>query len=109
VRGVLAWLLVRSEPVPDELFSGSPVPWTHAAAAIRDGDLANAADRLESIGARTVAAEVRFHAARSLTQTDTTEAARLLELAAAFWRSVGATARLATVEEVGAELRAAAS
>ena len=70
---------------------------------------ADAAEILASIGARTIEADVRLHAARLLTESDPAEAVRQLDLATAFWRSVGATARLAQVDDVRRLLREEAS
>ena len=109
VAVVVAWRELMSEPVPDELLRGPTVPWVEAARLVSGGDPAAAADLMASIGARTIEADVRLHAARMAAEADTAESARQLDLATGFWRSVGATARLAQVDEVRVLLRSAAS
>ena len=109
VAAVLAWCQLMSEPVPDELLRGPTVPWTASARLAAAGEPATAADVLEAIGARTMEAKLRLHAARLLVSSAPAEALRQLDLAGAFWRSVGATARLAQVDGLRMELGQAAS
>jgi tetratricopeptide (TPR) repeat protein len=111
VTAVIAWRELMGEPVPEEVLRGSPVPWVEAARLVADGRAIAAADALAAIGARTLEAQVRLHAARTAAQAghELAEAARQLDLATDFWRSVGATAQLAQVDEVRALTRAAAS
>jgi hypothetical protein len=61
------------------------------------------------MGARSLGAQLRLQAAKTLTKADPNEALRQLDLAAAFWQEVRATARLAAVDAVRVSLRAAAS
>ena len=111
VTAVIAWRELMDEPVPEEVLRGSPVPWVEAARLVADGQAIAAADALAAIGARTLEAQVRLHAARTAAQAghDLAEAVRQLDLATDFWRSVGATAQLAQADEVRALTRAAAS
>ena len=56
------------------------------------GKVVEAADLLGAIGARSMEANVRRRAAEVIEGTDPDEALRQLDLAAAFWREVGAKA-----------------
>jgi class 3 adenylate cyclase/tetratricopeptide (TPR) repeat protein len=105
----LAWAQLQDDPFPEKLFGSWDTPWIRAARLIGAGEPAAAADVLREIDARTDEAAVRLHAGRMLVSSDPAEAGRQLELAAAFWRSVGATAALAAVDEVAATMRQAAS
>ncbi len=109
MAAVVVWRELTSAPVPDELLRGPAVTWTEAARLVSDGASAAAADLLAAIGARTIEADVRFHAARMAAQDDQVEASQQLDLAVEFWRSVGVTARLAQVDEVRGLFRSAAS
>ncbi len=109
VSSVVAWLELSHEPLPKELLRGPSVAWTRAATLVSEGVPVAAADLLTAIGARPIEADVRLHSARLLAEEDPSEAARQLELATAFWRSVGATARLAQADEVLRLLRSKAS
>jgi hypothetical protein len=109
ISAVLVWLQLSDDPVPEDLLVGPVVAWTRAARLVSVGAPADAAEILSSIGARTIEADVRLHAARLLTESDPAEAVRQLDLATAFWRSVGATACLAQVDDVRRLLRAEAS
>ncbi len=109
VAAVVVWRELMSGQVPDELLRGPTVPWIEAARLVSDGDPAAAADLMASIGARTIEADLRLHAARMAVQADPAEAARQLDRATEFWRSVGATALLVQVDEVRGLLRSAAS
>ena len=74
-------------------------PWSSAGQAIADGELAHAADILESTGARTLVAAVRLRAARQAAARGRhAEAAEQLAPALAFYREVGATAYLGEAE-----------
>jgi hypothetical protein len=109
VEAALAWCALRSEPLPSVLTDGRSSTWTDATALISAGNDPGAADVLEEIGARRLEAEVRFQAAQRLHDAEPQEAARQLAGACAFWRTVGATARLAQADEVRAALAPAAS
>jgi hypothetical protein len=61
------------------------------------------------MGARSAEAEARLLAAEALVERDAVEAARQLDLAAGFWRSVGAAARLRALGGVRSTLDRAAS
>ena len=109
VAAALAWVQLRDDPMPSEMGGTAELPWKSAVDLLRRGDAAAAADVLAGIGARASEAPVRHHAAQALTRVDPAEAERQLELACAFWRSVGATARLTDAEQLRAQLRSAAS
>jgi hypothetical protein len=109
VAAALAWVQLRDDPIPSEIGGSEELPWASAVDLIRRGDPVAAADVLAAIGARANEAPVRLHAAQALADADPAEAQQQLELACAFWRSVGATARLAHADEVRARLRPAAS
>ena len=98
-------LLDRGRPVPPELFRGPDVPWRRATQLLCDGRAGEAADLLHAIGARSLEAEVRLHAARS----GEPDGLAHLDSAGAFWRSVGAEARLAELERVRAAVDVSAS
>jgi hypothetical protein len=98
-----------NDPIPIEIGGSEELPWARAVDLLRRGDPAAAADVLAGIGARATEAPVRHHAAQALAEVDPAEAERQLELACAFWRSVGATARLADAERLRGQLRTAAS
>ena len=109
VAAALAWVQLRGDdPIPSEIGGSDELPWASAVDLIRRGDPVAAADVLAGIGARANEAPVRLHAAQALADADPAEAQQQLELACAFWRSVGATARLAHADEVRAKLRPAA-
>ena len=74
-----------------------------------DDRAGEAADVLASVGAVSREADVRLHAAGRLASRDPAAAEQQLDRAVAFWRTVGATARLATAERLRIELRATAS
>jgi class 3 adenylate cyclase/tetratricopeptide (TPR) repeat protein len=79
----------------------SDLPWRAVCNAILEQELSRAADILASIGERSLQAEVRLEAAKSLAAAGKLpEAERELELARAFWRGVGATAYLRAADEV---------
>ncbi len=110
VAAALAWLQLRGDdPIPSEIGGSEELPWASAVDLIRRGDPVAAADVLAGIGALANEAPVRLYAAQALADADPAEARQQLELACAFWRSVGATARLAHADEVRAKLRPAAS
>jgi tetratricopeptide (TPR) repeat protein len=109
VAAALAWATYHREPLPPEMLVGPETPWREAARLVGAGRPAEAAEILAPIGARTIEAEVRLNAARSLVEADPAGASCQLDLAAAFWRDVGATARLREVDAVRVSLRAAAS
>ena len=73
------------------------------------GEVVAAADLLESMGARSIEANVRRRAAELLQLPDPAESLRQLDRAAAFWRGVGAKASLRQVDELSLALRPAAS
>ena len=73
------------------------------------GEVVAAADLLESMGARSIEANVRRRAAELLQVPDPAESLRQLDRAAAFWRGVGAKASLRQVDELSLALRPAAS
>ena len=98
-------LLDRGRPIPPELFRGPDVPWRRATQLLCDGRAGEAADLLHAIGARSLEAEVRLHAARA----GDTDGLAHLNSAGAFWRSVGAEARLAELERVRAAVDVSAS
>jgi predicted ATPase/class 3 adenylate cyclase len=76
-------------------------PWSEAAAAIAEDDLAHAATILERTGARTLEAAVRLRAARRYAEEGrVAEAEAQLEQARAFWRTVGAIAYQREADEV---------
>ena len=108
VSAALAWAQLHDDAFPEDLF-GANTPWSRSARSLGSGDPGAGADILKEVGAKTYEAAYRLHAARSLESSDPVGAERELDLATAFWRSVGATARLAAAEEVAARLRAAAS
>jgi hypothetical protein len=95
----------RGASIAPELIPGPDVPWRRATELLATGRPGAAADVLAGIGARTIEAEVRLHAARM----GEADALAQLEAAAAFWRSVGADARLAEVERVRATVNESAS
>jgi tetratricopeptide (TPR) repeat protein len=67
-------------------------PWLAAARAISDRDFRSAAERMVAIGARTLEAAIRFHAAVQLGREGRgDEAEAELQDALSFYRSVGAT------------------
>ncbi len=105
----LACAHALDDPMPDTLLSGRRNPWVEATRLVSAGTAIGAADVLAAIGARTAECEARLLAASSLAASDPVEALRQLELATAFLRSVGAVARLASLDELAAELRSAAS
>jgi class 3 adenylate cyclase/tetratricopeptide (TPR) repeat protein len=105
----LGWAVLRDDPFPEALFGLWETPWTEAARLIRHGDPGAAADVLRAMGAVTPEARVRQFAATSLAASDPAEALRQLQLAAAFYRAVDATAQLARIDELAATLRRAAS
>jgi class 3 adenylate cyclase/tetratricopeptide (TPR) repeat protein len=109
VSCVVAWLELSDKPVPDELLVGPVTEWTRAAALVSQAEPVAAADLLSSIGARAIEADVRLHAAQQCAASGPLEAEQQLQLAAAFWQSVGATARLAMLDDVRRLLRSAAS
>jgi hypothetical protein len=109
VNVAVAWVTHHDEPLPDALLRGPEAPWRDAARLVAAGGAAEAADVLAEIGARSVEAEVRLHAAERLAAADPAGAARQLDRAATFWREVHATALLTQVDAVRAALRAAAS
>lgn len=109
VSCVVAWLELSDKPVPDELLVGPVTEWTRAAALVSQAEPVAAADLLSSIGARAIEADVRLHAAQQCAASSPLEAEQQLQLAAAFWQSVGATARLAMLDDVRRLLRSAAS
>jgi len=85
---------VFTERLPD-------VPWREACRAIVRREYAVAADVLESMGCRPLEADLRLWAAQSLAVEGwLSEAERQLELARAFYRSVGATAYLREADEI---------
>jgi tetratricopeptide (TPR) repeat protein len=76
-----------------------PTPWTDAALAVGNGDLAGAAVILERTGARVLEAAVRLRAAQAAAAEGRhADAARQLAPARAFYREVGASAYLAEAE-----------
>jgi hypothetical protein len=110
ISAALAWVQLRGDdPIPSEIGGSEELPWASAVDLLRRGDPVAAADVLAGIGATANEAPVRLYAAQALAGADPEEAGRQLELACAFWRSVGATARLTRADEVRAMLRPAAS
>jgi hypothetical protein len=105
----VAWSRLRDDPFPAELVRDTGTPWAETCRLISQGDLVGAADLLAAMGARSLGAQLRLQAAKTLTKADPNEALRQLDLAAAFWQEVRATARLAAVDAVRVSLRAAAS
>ena len=78
---------------------GLRTPWSEAALAIGDGDLARAADIVERTGARTLEAAVRLRAAQKYAgEGRRAEAAEQLAPALAFYREVGASAYVREAE-----------
>jgi tetratricopeptide (TPR) repeat protein len=108
VAAALAWARVSVGGFPMDRYP-QPTTWMEAARLIGQGELAAAATVLGEMGARTIEARVRLHAASVLATQDADAARRQLELAHSFWRSVGAAALLVRANEVDAALRAAAS
>ncbi len=108
IRAALAWGRLRDDPFPEHRLGSSATPWVNAGRQLTCGDPVGAADVLASMGARTLEAQVRLHAATTLAAAAPGEAAHQLELARGFWHAVGATAQLARVDGVAATLRAAA-
>ncbi len=98
-------LLERGRPVPPELIRGPDVPWRRATELLCGGRAGEAADLLQAIGARSMEAEVRLHAARA----GNPDGLAQLSSAGRFWRSVGAEARLADLERVRAAVDVSAS
>ena len=75
--------------------------WRDACRSAADGDYVDAADRLASIGEVPLQMQLRMLAARSLTDSGRpAEAGAQLELARAFYRTVGATAFLAEADGI---------
>jgi len=83
--------------------------WASAAGLVARDEIAAAADLLDGIGAHTDAASVRVVAAHRLVSQDPQRAAAQLELAATFYRGVGATAVLVELDELRSRFRLAAS
>jgi len=80
------------QPLVDEMVDS---PWRDAARAACDGDFATAASTFARIGAQTAEAAARAYAARLLVaRGDAIAGAGERALAASFYRSVGAIARL---------------
>jgi class 3 adenylate cyclase/tetratricopeptide (TPR) repeat protein len=75
--------------------------WRDVCEAVLGGELTRAAEALETIGEKSLQAEVRLRAARSLLDEGrVSEAQAQLERARAFWRSVGASGHLSEADEV---------
>ena len=106
VQAILTWLGRRTEAVPDELLRGDlESPWRRCVTLLADGSTGTAADLMWDTGARSIASEIRLHAARS----GGLDALAQLDLASEYWHSVRADARLAEVEHVRASIQEAAS
>jgi class 3 adenylate cyclase/tetratricopeptide (TPR) repeat protein len=76
-------------------------PWRDACRALVDGEDAQAADTLASIGTERLAAELRLRSARALASAGRLgEAEAQLELGRAFFRTVGGTAFLAEADAI---------
>jgi DNA-binding SARP family transcriptional activator len=85
-----------------DALSGHPeTPWTEAVRAYVTGDFVGAAEILLRTGSKPDEAEARLRAAEQLLAADRrAEADEQLQLALAFYRSVGATRYLAQAEEL---------
>ncbi len=95
----------RSTEILAELAERPRTAWTPAVEAEAAGDPAAAAEVLAAIGDRPDEADARLRAASRLAaEGRTSDAARQAELAAGFYRSVGATARLMEAERLLAGL-----
>jgi hypothetical protein len=82
------------------LLAGPPNPWVEAALAVCDRSSGRAVELYEGFGAVTLAAEVRLIAAAELrAQGNGAAAAAHAARAAAFFASVGASARVGDAEE----------
>jgi class 3 adenylate cyclase/tetratricopeptide (TPR) repeat protein len=102
VQLTLALLDVDRRGEAEDLVRRMPEgPWRDVCQAALDADYAQAADVLDTIGEKSMQAEVRLRAARSLLADGRLgEAEAQLERARAFWRSVGATAYLREADEM---------
>jgi class 3 adenylate cyclase/tetratricopeptide (TPR) repeat protein len=88
----------EAEEIVRRLTAGT---WKDACAAVAERRFASAADILDATGEQPIQADLRLRAARDLVaQGRLGEAQEQLERARAFWRRVGATARLREADEL---------